>query len=105
MKDVVIVGGVRTAVGAFGGSLKNTPVVDLGALVIREALTRLNLKPVVSSTMAEVAPDALRGSGTIELEQSLSELAGRRPGGNRGRSGHGQTCCRPGRDKTRPARP
>jgi acetyl-CoA C-acetyltransferase len=69
MKDVVIVGGVRTAVGAFGGALKNTPVVDLGALVIRDVLKRLNLKPVVSPDMNELAPDALRDSGAIELEQ------------------------------------
>ena len=30
MKDVVIVGGVRTPVGSFGGSLKGVSVVDLG---------------------------------------------------------------------------
>jgi acetyl-CoA C-acetyltransferase len=69
MKDVVIVGGVRTAVGAFGGALKNTPVVDLGALVIKDVLHRLNLKPVVSPDAHELAPDALRDSGAIELEQ------------------------------------
>lgn len=69
MKDVVIVGGVRTAVGAFGGALKNTPVVDLGALVIHDALKRLNLKPVAGPAMHELAPDALAGNGSIELEQ------------------------------------
>jgi hypothetical protein len=30
MQDVVIVSGVRTAVGTFGGSLKSVPVVELG---------------------------------------------------------------------------
>jgi len=70
MKDVVIVGGVRTAVGNFGGALKNAPVVDLGALVIKNALRRLNLKPVVSPAMRESAPNALGESGPIALEQS-----------------------------------
>jgi acetyl-CoA C-acetyltransferase len=32
MDDVVIVSGSRTAVGSFGGALKGTPVVELGAL-------------------------------------------------------------------------
>ena len=36
MTDVVIVAGVRTPVGTFGGTLKATPVVDLGALVLKE---------------------------------------------------------------------
>lgn len=46
MQDVVIVSGVRTAIGTFGGSLKDTPPTELGAVVVREALAR-----------AEVAPD------------------------------------------------
>ncbi|AWI04205.1 acetyl-CoA C-acetyltransferase [Clostridium drakei] len=45
MKEVVIVSAVRTAIGKFGGTLKNVPAVDLGALVIKEALNRANLKP------------------------------------------------------------
>ncbi|MHB8918881.1 MAG: acetyl-CoA C-acetyltransferase [Desulfocucumaceae bacterium] len=40
MKEAVIVSSVRAAVGKFDGSLKGTPAVDLGALVIREALKR-----------------------------------------------------------------
>lgn len=45
MREVVIVSAVRTAVGSFGGSLKNTSAVDLGAAVIKEAINRINLKP------------------------------------------------------------
>ncbi|WP_366921475.1 acetyl-CoA C-acetyltransferase [Metallumcola ferriviriculae] len=45
MKEVVIVSAVRTAVGSFGKSLNNSPAVDLGALVIKEALKRVNLDP------------------------------------------------------------
>ena len=45
MKDVVIVSAVRTAIGTFGGSLKDVPAVDLGALVIKEAVNRAGIKP------------------------------------------------------------
>ena len=68
MNEVVVVSGVRTAVGAFGGALKQVPVVDLGALVIREVLRRPSLKPVASSLMHALAPDALRDSGLTALE-------------------------------------
>ena len=40
IREVVVVGAVRTPVGTFGGSLKDVNAVDLGALVIKEALRR-----------------------------------------------------------------
>ena len=40
MREVVVVSGVRTAIGTFGGSLKDTPPTVLGATVVREALSR-----------------------------------------------------------------
>ncbi|EDS78197.1 acetyl-CoA C-acetyltransferase [Clostridium massiliodielmoense] len=45
MKNVVIASAVRTAVGKFGGSLKNVPAVELGAIVIKEAIKRAGIKP------------------------------------------------------------
>ncbi|PTB19085.1 acetyl-CoA C-acyltransferase [Trinickia symbiotica] len=42
-RDVVVVSGVRTAVGEFGGSLKDFPPSDLGARVVREALSRASV--------------------------------------------------------------
>ncbi len=36
MREVVIVSGVRTPIGRFGGTLKDVSDMDLGALVIRE---------------------------------------------------------------------
>lgn len=39
-REVVVVSGVRTAIGTFGGSLKDTPPTELAALVVREALAR-----------------------------------------------------------------
>ena len=73
MKDVVIVSGVRTAVGSFGGALKNMPVVDLGAAVIKDVLQRRNLKPVAGPFVSELAPDALRDEGVIALEQRYQD--------------------------------
>ncbi len=39
-RDVVAVSAVRTAIGTFGGSLKDIPPTELGALVVRESLAR-----------------------------------------------------------------
>ncbi len=44
MKDVVIVSAVRTAIGTFGGMLKDVPLVELGAAVIKEVLNRAEVK-------------------------------------------------------------
>jgi acetyl-CoA C-acetyltransferase len=68
MKEVVIVGGSRTAVGAFGGSLKTVPVVDMGALVMKSVFKKLGLRPAVSAAMAAAVPDRLKDQGAIELE-------------------------------------
>ncbi len=43
-REVVVVSGVRTAIGTFGGSLKDTPTVDLAALVVKEALARAGVE-------------------------------------------------------------
>ena len=45
MKDIYVVNCCRTAIGSFGGSLKDTPAADLGATVIKEALSRAGIKP------------------------------------------------------------
>ena len=45
MKDLYVVNCCRTAIGAFGGALKNTPAADLGAIVVKEALNRAGVKP------------------------------------------------------------
>lgn len=44
-KKVAVVGAARTAVGSFGGGLREVAAVDLGALVIREALRRAGVEP------------------------------------------------------------
>jgi acetyl-CoA C-acetyltransferase len=44
-REVVVLSGVRTAIGGYGGSLKDTPPADLGALCVREAVKRSGAKP------------------------------------------------------------
>lgn len=45
MTEVVIVAAVRTPIGSFGGSLKDISTVDLGSLVIKNAIERAGLEP------------------------------------------------------------
>lgn len=45
VKEVYIVSCCRTAVGSFGGSLKGVPAAEMGAIVVKEALKRGNVKP------------------------------------------------------------
>ena len=42
-REVVVVSGVRTAIGDFGGSLKDFPLVDLAASVVAEAIKRADV--------------------------------------------------------------
>ena len=69
MNEVVIVSGSRTAIGTFGGGLKDVAVTELGAVVMKEALKRVNLKPVSNDIMHSAAPDKLKDQGLIELEK------------------------------------
>ncbi|MCX6009114.1 MAG: acetyl-CoA C-acetyltransferase [Chloroflexi bacterium] len=70
MSEVVIVSGVRTAIGTFGGSLRDVPVVNLGALVIKEALKQAGLRPKAGKKLLEYAPKAVRDAGLTELEKA-----------------------------------
>lgn len=58
MEEVLIVGAVRTAIGAFQGSLASMGATKLGAVVIREALRRSALEPsqVDEVIMGQVLP-------------------------------------------------
>lgn len=70
MREVVVVSGARTAIGNFGGSLKDIQVVKLGATVIREALKKAGLKPISKKEYSDIGPDLLKGSGMTELEKT-----------------------------------
>ncbi|HBG18870.1 MAG TPA: acetyl-CoA C-acyltransferase, partial [Desulfobulbaceae bacterium] len=73
MERVVVVSGVRTAVGNFGGSLKDVPAIELGATVIKEVLKRKNLRPVLSGHMEAGKPDKLHDQGQIQLEKDVDD--------------------------------
>ena len=45
MKEVVIVGAARTAIGSFGGTLKSVPASTLGAIAVKEAIKRAGITP------------------------------------------------------------
>ncbi len=51
-RSVVTAEPVRTAIGAFGGALKDVPATDLGAVAIRAAVQRAGLKPEKVETAA-----------------------------------------------------
>ena len=62
LRDVVIVSGVRLPVGSFGGSLKGISAIDMGAMVVKEAVNRAGIKPsdvdeVIIGEVGEVAQD------------------------------------------------
>ncbi|MBW2561033.1 MAG: acetyl-CoA C-acetyltransferase [Deltaproteobacteria bacterium] len=67
MGDVVIVSGARTAVGEFGGSLKGISVVELGRLVIKEAIVRAGLRPDISDFVKSCRPDVF---GDFDMTES-----------------------------------
>ncbi|MFA9414112.1 MULTISPECIES: acetyl-CoA C-acetyltransferase [unclassified Streptococcus] len=66
MKEAVIVAAVRTAIGSFGGSLKDLSAVDLGVAVVKGALDKIGLTP---ETVDEVILGNVLGAG---LGQNLA---------------------------------
>ena len=61
-RSIVIAEPVRTAIGAFGGGLKDVPAPDLGAVAIRAAVERAGLKPeeVETAAMGNVVQAGVR---------------------------------------------
>ncbi len=73
MAEAVIVSGVRTAIGNFGGSLQDVPAAKLGAIAIKGALKKIGLKPKVDASVLALAPSQLRDAGVIELEKKYAD--------------------------------
>ena len=69
MGESLIVSTARTAIGAFGGVFKETPVVSMGSHVIREVLIRAGLRPKPSAEVVNMTPHALMGQEVTELEK------------------------------------
>jgi acetyl-CoA C-acetyltransferase len=70
IEEIVIVDGVRTAIGNFGGALRDIPVAQLGSKVISELLKRNGLRPVPSKENATFQPKFLN-QGITELEKKF----------------------------------
>ena len=61
MKDIYLVGAVRTPIGRFGGALANVPAAELGATAARESLRRAGLQ---ANSIQQVIWGAARQAGT-----------------------------------------
>src|SRR5690606_35245512 len=77
-REVVIVSGVRTAVGTFGGSLKDHTPAQLGAAVLREAVSRAQLGAndvhhVVFGHVVNTEPRDLYLARVAAIEGGLSQ--------------------------------
>ena len=81
MEDVIIASGVRTAIGKFQGSLSEVSASDLGAHVIREAVSRAGIAPesvdqVIMGIVGQVAEDAyLSRHSTVKAGLPISTPA------------------------------
>ncbi|MNZ37129.1 Beta-ketothiolase BktB [compost metagenome] len=77
-REVVIVSGVRTAIGDFGGSLKDLSPTELGTLVAREALQRAavsgdEVDQVVFGNVIHTEPADMYLSRVVALQSGISE--------------------------------
>jgi acetyl-CoA C-acetyltransferase len=75
MKEAVIVSGVRTAIGNYGGALQDVPAIKLGSIVIKEALKKAGLRPKRDPEVLSYAPEALKDVDLIELEKKSFDWA------------------------------
>ena len=67
-RQPVIVSGVRTAIGSFGGVLKDVTAVDLGRTVIKETLRRAGVRPVAPEYAKEIRPSISKDVEKSEVE-------------------------------------
>ncbi|SFP84350.1 beta-ketothiolase BktB [Sphingomonas rubra] len=80
MEPIYIVAGVRTAIGDFGGSLKDHSPADLGAIVIAEAVRRAGLAPgdlehVVMGQVIQTTPKDAYLARVAALKAGVPERA------------------------------
>jgi acetyl-CoA C-acetyltransferase len=76
-REVLVVGGARTAIGDYGGSLKDFPPTQLGAIAIREAVKRAGVEPddvgmVVFGNCIHTGPRDIYLSRVAAIEGGLS---------------------------------
>ncbi len=73
MERVVVVSGVRTAVGNFGGTLKDVPAIQLGATVIKEVMKKAGLRPELNEIMQAGKPDSLKDQEQVSIEAAADD--------------------------------
>ncbi len=66
----VIISGARTPVGKFGGSLTNVPLVELGRIVINEAVKRAGMRPAITDEIRSFRPDIFGDFDKTEINIS-----------------------------------
>jgi acetyl-CoA C-acetyltransferase len=76
MGNVLIVSAARTPIGNFGGGLQNTPVAQLGALVLKATLKKAGLKPVAGDHQKQFIPDTLKNQGLVDIEKNAFDYEG-----------------------------
>jgi acetyl-CoA C-acetyltransferase len=77
-REILVVGGARTAIGDYGGSLKEVPPTQLGAIVVREAVRRAAIDPddvgmVVFGNCIHTEPRDIYMSRVVALDGGLSQ--------------------------------
>ncbi len=82
MREAVIISAARTAIGNYGGALRDVPAVKLGSIAIKAALQKAGLRPGRDPELLSYAPEVLKDTGLSELERkyadwdsSLAEIA------------------------------
>ncbi len=74
MREVVIVSAARTPIGSYGGALKNTPAVELGAIAVKEAIKRAGISPDMVDEL--VFGTVLQGGLGQNVARQVSIVAG-----------------------------
>ena len=81
MEDIYIAGGARTALGNFGGSLKDRPMTDLAAEITQAAIARVGAEPkdfdhMVFTTTCPTDRDSLFSARVVGMKSGLPAEAG-----------------------------
>jgi acetyl-CoA C-acetyltransferase len=80
MTEVVIVSAARTAIGNFGGSLKDVETVDVGKTVIKDVLKRIGRRPVVAESVKALRPSILKDVDKSPVEEKYMDWDENLPG-------------------------
>ena len=80
MNEVVIVSAARTAIGNFGGALKDVPTVDVGRVVLKDVFKRIGRRPVISAAVKELRPSILKDISKSPVEEKYMDWDESLPG-------------------------